>query len=184
MIDFKLLMANFEAFSTRDRINLFMSSLSEYVPKKLIQHLVDNKFFEQYASSRFHGNYPGGLFDHSYCVMLKLIELTDQLNLKWQDKRSPYIIGMLHDLCKMDEYEVVDGIPHKIKDTPIIGHGDKSCILLSNFITLTEEEDLCIRYHMGAFNTKDWNAYGAAIEKYDTVLWTHTADMYISRLIV
>lgn len=184
MIDFELMLANFTTLSTHDRINLFNSSVSKYIPEKLTKHLIDNKFFEQYASSKFHGNYVGGLFDHSYSVMLKLIEMTDQLSLNWQNERSPYIIGMLHDLCKMDEYECIDGVIHRIKDTPIIGHGDKSCILLSKFFDLTEEEDMCIRYHMGAFNVANWDAYGKAIEKYDTVLWTHTADMFVSRLVV
>ena len=48
---------------------------------------------------------------------------------------------------------------------------------------LTEEEKLCIRWHMGAFDDKEnWNCYGAAIEKYQNVLWTHTADMVAARV--
>jgi len=55
-------------------------------------------------------------------------------------------------------------------------------MLLSQFITLTEEEMLCIRYHMGAFEKEEWTEYGAAIEKYQNVLWTHHADMLASRV--
>jgi hypothetical protein len=70
----------------------------------------------------------------------------------------------------------------KSDDSILKGHGDKSVMLLSRFITLTEEEIFCIRFHMGACQTEDWNSYGKAIEKYQTVLFTHTADMYASRV--
>ena len=63
------------------------------------------------------------------------------------------------------------------------GHGDKSIMLLSQFMTLTEEEILCIRYHMGAYNRDDWEGFDKAIRKYPNVLFTHTADMYASKVI-
>ena len=48
---------------------------------------------------------------------------------------------------------------------------------------LTEEEMLCIRWHMGAYDeSKNWNILGNAIEKYPNVLYTHTADMIASRV--
>ena len=47
---------------------------------------------------------------------------------------------------------------------------------------LTEEERLCIRYHMGAYETSDWDGYDQAIRKFPNVLWTHTADMLASKL--
>jgi hypothetical protein len=68
-------------------------------------------------------------------------------------------------------------------DVLLKGHGDKSIMLLSQFMTLTEEEILCIRYHMGAYNRDDWEGYDRAIRKYQTVLWTHTADMYASKVL-
>lgn len=36
---------------------------------------------------------------------------------------------------------------------------------------------------MGAFDEKEnWNFYGRAIEKYPNVLYTHIADMIVSRI--
>ena len=55
-------------------------------------------------------------------------------------------------------------------------------MLLSRWLQLTEEEILCIRYHMGAYETKDWDFFDKAIRKYPNVLWTHTADMYASKV--
>ena len=51
-------------------------------------------------------------------------------------------------------------------------------------MNLTEEEILCIRWHMGAYDDKEnWNTIGAAIEKYPNVLFTHTADMMAARIV-
>lgn len=150
---------------------------------QLIDRLDQIGFFDAPASTKFHGNYEGGLFDHSYAVTESLIELTDKLGLKWQKQRSPYVVGMLHDLCKCDQYNVTDeGISYN-KNTLLSGHGDKSVIIAQKIIPLTDEEILCIRWHMGAFDDKEnWNYYGNCIEQYPNVLWTHTADMMAARI--
>jgi hypothetical protein len=54
--------------------------------------------------------------------------------------------------------------------------------MLSQVMTLTEEEMLCIRFHMGAYVTSEWDAFDRAIRKYQSVLFTHTADMYASKV--
>ena len=181
-------------------IKLFSKAESSILMNSdLFNYLEQNGFYEQVASTRFHGDYKGGLFDHSLEVTNKLLELTEKLNLQWSRPESPYIVGMFHDLCKIDEYEVrvtkegktmfgeedVVGEEieiEKVSNNPIQGHGDKSIIYLSQFLTLTEEEILCIRYHMGAYETGSWNEYDQAIKKYETVLWTHTANMYASKV--
>jgi hypothetical protein len=54
--------------------------------------------------------------------------------------------------------------------------------LVLNWLQLTEEEILCIRYHMGAYEKDAWDYFDRAIRKYETVLWTHTADMVASKV--
>ena len=44
------------------------------------------------------------MFEHSRNVTQVLITLTHDNGLAWQRPESPYIIGMFHDLCKMDLY--------------------------------------------------------------------------------
>lgn len=135
------------------------------------------------ASRSYHGNYEGGLLEHSINTMIALCSLTDNLNLEWQNDRSPIIVGLFHDLCKTDLYEFTDdGIIYAENAAP--GHGDKSVEIAKTFIPdLTEEEELCIRWHMGAFDDKDkWPEYNAAIAKYPNVLFTHTADMIASQI--
>ena len=91
---------------------------------------------------------------------------------------------MLHDLCKCDQYrEMPDGTFDYRSNLPLTGHGDKSVIIAQQIMDLTEEEILCIRWHMGAYDDKSvWNNLGAAIEQYPNVLYTHTADMVASRV--
>lgn len=68
-------------------------------------------------------------------------------------------------------------------DTLLKGHGDKSVMVLAQYFKLTEEEIMCIRYHMGAFCDKsEWNDYTRAVHKYTNVLWTHQADMLASHV--
>lgn len=146
------------------------------------------------ASTKYHGNYIGGLFVHSCNVTDTLVELTENNNLTWGRKESPYIIGMFHDLCKMDQYKTLEEwgdsngsefevISAQVKfeyneEVLYKGHGDKSVILASTYLKLTPEEVACIRYHMGAFTEKeDWKYYNRALTAFPNVLWTHNADM-------
>lgn len=145
--------------------------------------LMEEGFFTAPASTKFHGNYEGGLFDHSLAMTKELISLTNALNIKWKRKESPFIVGMFHDICKIDLYSVDVMGEYIHNDTVLKGHGDKSVMLLSQFMQLTKEEILCIRFHMGAYQTEDWNAYGKAIKEFETVLWSHTADMYASKVV-
>lgn len=172
-----------------ERIRRFEVFAGEYFPEKAKKYMVDGGFFRQTASTHYHSAHFGGLADHSHAVAEALLELTRKMGLVWENERSPYLVGYLHDICKMDEYilKEVDGamVYEFNKDRLLIGHGDKSAIIAAMLIPdLTDEEMLCIRYHHGAFEySKDaWNAYGHAIEKYQNVLYTHTADMTASRI--
>lgn len=137
--------------------------------------LIANGFKTAPASTKYHGAFNGGLYEHSSNVTRELLHLTDRLDLEWQRKESPWIIGMFHDLCKIDAYTVdASGHYERVEDSILKGHGAKSVMLLSRFITLTEEEILCITYHMGAYETDNWKQFDLAIKKYPNVLFTHT----------
>lgn len=152
-----------------------------------INDLLDLGFFTRPASTKYHGAYEGGLFDHSFLVAENLVNLTQKLDLRWERPESPYIVGMYHDLCKCDDY-VKDPETDKWVYNPmrfIPGHGEKSVMLLQEYKKLTTEEIACICWHMGAFEAdpKKWTYYGNAIEYYPNVLYTHTADMIASRIL-
>lgn len=185
----------------KDRFDLCMNTvLGKILSDKAKTYLLEKGFFRSPASTKYHGAYEGGLFDHSFAVMNFLVEMSAKNNLKWKRSESPFIVGMFHDLCKIDQYRhpILDTIFLAGKevtsydedtweynpDSDIKGHGDKSIILISQFMTLTEEEIMCIRYHMGAFVEKEeWKDYTNAVHKYANVLWTHHADMIASHVI-
>lgn len=154
----------------------------EFIP---IPKLRDIGFFTAPASTKRHGAYEGGLFDHSLEVAKFLVEMTTRLGLKWEKTYSPYIVGMFHDFCKCEFYhKEADG--YRYNDLLVIpGHGDRSVIMLTKYMDLTDEEVACIRWHMGAYetDTRLWNHYGYAIGKYPNILFTHTADMYASKVV-
>lgn len=150
-----------------------------------------DQFIKAPASTKYHGNYPGGLYEHSLTVTQSLMKLTENLELTWEREASPIIVGLFHDLCKIDAYERKfdvkgESIAYNHSSAPVIdGHGEKSIIYLQKYVDLTDEEIACIRWHMGAYerDTSKWEYYDRAIRKYPNVLYTHTADMIASKII-
>lgn len=155
---------------------------------KIQQGLLDLDFFNKPASISHHGQNSGDLFEHSFDVARNLVNLTEKLELKWDRPSSPYIVGLLHDLCKCDNYihPPADADPEhwEYNNAAILtGHGEKSVIMALKILPLTDEEIACIRWHMGAFDDRsNWNNYGHAVTVYPNVLYTHTADMIAARI--
>ena len=151
--------------------------------ENLIDFLNKSDFFEAPASTRFHGCYEGGLLEHS----MKVYEI---LKTKTEDSSSVKIIALLHDICKANFYKVdyrnaknEQGVWEKvpyytIDDTIPYGHGEKSVMMISEFIKLTPEERYAIRWHMGFTEPKElYSTIGAAYKKYPVALLVHEADL-------
>ena len=141
-----------------------------------------NQFVIDPASTRFHGNFEGGLIRHSANVAYILLDYVEKDVCHFENERSPIVVGLFHDLCKVGTYlKQADGTYTKKGEDLWSGHATKTIGMLSSGLfkglTLTEEEALCIRYHMGAYEKDDWSGFGDAIAEYPTVLYTHTADM-------
>lgn len=175
----------------KDREDYFRTEYTEILGELVVGTLIGAGFLTAPASTMYHGAYPGGLFDHSVNVAHTLAQLTKNNNLMWLEgspERSPFVVGILHDLCKIDQYklefpEIEQGYTYS-NDPIIKGHGLKS-IIYAQFMgaRLSEEERACIAYHMGAFtDKKEWNDYTHAVNAYPNVLWTHTADMIASHI--
>lgn len=166
-----------------ERIALFTSYMPRPYNTGILQQLEKDGFFTAPAAASHHGNYEGGLFDHSFAVTRQLVDYTQSLGLHWERKESPYIVGMLHDYCKTKLYtKQEDGTFTHAENVIFPGHGSASAVLIQQFLQLTFEELLCIRWHMGPFEgEKYWKGYSAACCAYPNVLYTHTADMYVSQ---
>lgn len=60
---------------------------------KCIGRLIMNGFFDMPASTKYHGTDRGDLFRHSMHVAHRLKEITEKMDIKWQNPRSPILIG-------------------------------------------------------------------------------------------
>lgn len=160
--------------------------VSCFICKDFAEKLKATDFYYAPASTCHHGAFDCGLLTHSLLVAKRLLELSVNNDLNWTRSKSPFIVGLLHDMCKVFRYEPdgYDGYTYtKAIYMPIPGHAERSIAIINTLgLSLTEEEMLCIRYHMGAYETKEWQMYENAIKLYPNVLWTHTADMYASKI--
>lgn len=149
----------------------------------LIEFLNRSDFFEAPASTRFHGSFKGGLLEHS----MKVYEI---LKTKTEDSDAVKIIALLHDICKANYYKtdyrnakneqgVWEKVPYYTVDDLIpYGHGEKSVMMISEFIKLTPEERYAIRWHMGFTEPKElYGTIGLAYKKYPIALLAHEADL-------
>lgn len=156
--------------------------------EKLIEFLEASDFFEAPASTKYHGAWKGGLMEHS----MKVYEILKEKN---GDSDSVRIIALLHDICKTNFYKtdyrnaknalgVWEKVPYyAVEDTIPYGHGEKSVMMISEFIKLTPEERYSIRWHMGFTEPKElYGTIGLAYKKYPLALLTHEADLEASYL--
>ena len=100
------------------------------------------------------------------------------------------IVALLHDICKTNFYKVDyrnaknergewEKVPYyTIDDTIPFGHGEKSVMMLTEYIKLTPEEKYAIRWHMGFSEPKEvYNTLGAAFKRYPLALLLNEADL-------
>lgn len=73
--------------SIEDRIRAFrdrMAPALHLFPQDIAEKLTEGGFFTAPASTKYHGAYEGGLFDHSRNVTSALVTLTHDNDLEWQ----------------------------------------------------------------------------------------------------
>lgn len=159
--------------------------------EELINFIEKTDFFKAPASTRFHGNYEGGLVEHSLKVyeILKHKVNNNIIPIEIEDE-SLIIIALLHDICKANFYKIDyrnaknelgqwEKVPYyTVEDTIPYGHGEKSVMMLTEYIKLTSEEKYCIRWHMGFTEPKEaYTTLGLAFKKYPLALLMHEADL-------
>lgn len=154
--------------------------------EELLNWLETTDFYTAPASTKFHGNFEGGLCLHSiYVAQFALYNLNYICKLKPElesMRESVLISALFHDVCKVNTYKIAEKwtkdknnkwqsyIGYEVNDMFPMGHGEKSVYYISKFIDLTQEEVLAIRHHMsnscGAASIPgmDKMAYDAAFE--------------------
>lgn len=176
-------------------IELFKQHIKREGSDKLLEYLMSTKcdFFEAPASTRFHGNYDGGLVEHSLNVYdcLKDYLSRDTVKNKYglsYNEESIAIAALLHDMCKINCYKKgtrnvkengqwVQVPTYDYNDSLPYGHGEKSVYMISGYMRLTREEAFAIRYHMGFAGSEETRNVGAAFEMFPLAFALSTADM-------
>lgn len=124
------------------------------------------------------------------------------------DTESIAIVSLLHDLCKCGTYKkeyetcVNYNISSTLDDTETFidnngmsyfldkkirytkddkfpfGHGEKSVYMITQYMKLTDEEALAIRYHMGSWNSEEMQDAGSVFRNNTLAFLLHVADEY------
>lgn len=115
------------------------------------------------------------------------------------------VVALLHDICKTNFYTVEyrnkkvysdkgskrdaagrfdwESVPaYAVNDKNPYGHGEKSVMMVEEFMKLSMEERYAIRWHMGMGDCSynEIQAFNASCELYPLVLLLHNADQEAS----
>lgn len=176
-------------------LEIFYDNIDRDGADKLLEWLERSDFFTAPASTRRHNAFKGGLCQHSLNVYKRFVKILEsEYGQEWYKKVSPEsvaIMGLLHDVCKVDTYvEDVKNVKvdgrweqkpyYKLEDSLPYGHGEKSVYILSAFMRLTREEALAINWHMGEYDARVQNGTYMMAEvfyKYPICFLLHLADL-------
>lgn len=175
----------------KDKFIELLRSTNRAGMEDVINFLEKSDFFTAPSSTRFHGSYEGGLLEHSMKVYEILKEKVKNTCIQIDTPpESIIIMALLHDICKANFYKVDyrnaknalgewEKVPYyTIDDTIPYGHGEKSVMMLTEYIKLTNEEKYAIRWHMGFSEPKEnYNPLGLAYKKYPVALLLNEADL-------
>ena len=152
----------------KEEFLMLLKSINREGMDELINFIERSDFFKAPASTRFHGSYEGGLLEHSLNVYKILSEKVKNCPIELNVSQDSIIImSLLHDICKANFYKVDyrnakndlgvwEKVPYyTIDDTIPYGHGEKSVMMISEYIKLTVEEKYAIRWHMGFTEPKE-----------------------------
>ena len=179
--------------------------------EKLVEYIRKTDFYTAPASTKYHGCHEGGLLEHSLnvykCLMAKKNSETWREVFQNITDENIIITALLHDLCKTNFYVVemknkkvysetgtkmdsngrydwVSVPGYSIEDMNPMGHGEKSVIMIMNFIKLVPNETYGILFHMGfTLPKEEWNTLSAAIQKHPFILAVHEADLEATYLL-
>ena len=188
-----------------ERFEQLLKSTKRDGVDSLIEFIRKSDFYTAPASTRFHSCHEGGLLEHTLNVYDRLKEKSK--DKVWAasfgnlTEDNLIIAALLHDLCKcyyyVSEYknkkvysetgaksdsngrfDWVSVPGYTVDDKIPYGHGEKSVMMIEEFIKLHPAERYAIRWHMGFTEPKEvWNTLGLAIRKYPLVLALHLSDL-------
>lgn len=153
---------------------------------ELSAYLEKHGFFKAPASTKYHLCYEGGLLIHSLNVTKLALKLKDIL-LPDMEKQSIILCGLFHDAHKVtDGFGNITYIKNEGNDKdkqPYLWNKEqmnfsgaqKSLLIISKFIDLTQDEMQAIAYHDGPF-VPSWE--DIKNDPYPLTLLLHFSDMW------
>ena len=156
----------------------------------------DCDFFIAPASTKYHGNYTGGLCEHAIDVYEMAVRLEalyrEEIRRRYLVLNRPYdrdqfmeslaVSALFHDLCKANFYKVkTNGRSSYFaveEQLPFGGHGSKSVYVLSKYLKdIRDEEAIAINCHMGFSRGNDSPISIGDSFHYSPLAWLiHVAD--------
>lgn len=168
-------------------IQIFNDNIHREGADALLRWLESTDFFTAPASTKYHSCHEGGLCEHSLNVYKRLMNSINEDPMDCHIIETATICGLLHDVCKANFYTVQmrnvkndsgqwEKKPYYAVDEKFpFGHGEKSVFLIERFMTLTPEEAVAIRFHMGEFEKE--RSTSDAYSKYPLAVMLHVADL-------
>ena len=173
----------------KEKVKELLNKVNRPGMAELMDFLEKSDYYEAPASTKYHGAYKGGLIEHSYNVY-EILKGKIEYHKMNVSEDTLILVTLLHDLCKVNFYKTDfrnvknakgewEKVPYyTIEDTIPYGHGEKSVMMLTEYIKLTNEEKYAIRWHMGFSEPKEqYLPLGQAFKKYPLALLMHEADL-------
>jgi hypothetical protein len=149
-------------------IKVFTENVTREGSKELLEWLEKSTFFTDPSAKSHHGNFDGGLCDHSLKVYYALKDFVQMYKSQFPEyevsEESIAIVALLHDLCKVGLYKKGfrnvkndSGVWEKVgcydyDDKLGMGHGEGSVYIIQTFMKLNRAEALSIRWHMSSWD--------------------------------
>lgn len=180
----------------KDIFNERLLSTKREGVEDLIGYLEDIGFYTAPASTQYHGAYEGALLTHS----LNVLHAAERLTVAWlggaeynKIQNSVILCALLHDVGKCGQFGKPLYVPNILKsgkpsetkpfetnkDLMTLPHEIVSCIEVTKFIDLTEEEQRAIAWHNGLYGAFKYDIQGKENILYMII---HFADMWASRV--
>ena len=193
-------MDTFEMEMQRDRfLKIFDEQIGDREGKEALREWLlsdECDFFNAPASTKYHGNYTGGLCEHSLDVYDMAIGLEglyrenirkqylvlNRLYDRDQFMESLAVAALFHDLCKANFYKAKVNGKNMVytvdEQLPFGGHGSKSVYLLSKYLKdIRDDEAIAINCHMGFSRAEDNSISIGESFHFSPLAWIiHVAD--------
>lgn len=171
-------------------LDIYKATVARPGADGLLEWLLSTDFFIAPASTRYHCACDAGLVTHSLNVYRLLQKHAAEFGGYTEETAA--VCGLLHDICKANFYSIgLRNVKNEhgqweqkpyytIEDQFPMGHGEKSVYLINKYMTLSDEEAVAIRWHMGGFD-ESAKAGGYTIshayEQYPLAVLLHISDL-------